>query len=108
MGITLQPIPRFTFDVGPEVDHMQEFDGTPLYTAWTGRAKAELFLDRTVWVRTVGEVTGQAGALESWRVEPVAAWEWTPGRAAYLGGSYGVDGAPYWQLYAKVGWVFAI
>lgn len=107
-AITLQPVPRFTFTVGPGVDHMSDLEGTPLYLAWTGRAKAELFLDRTVWVRTVGEVTGEESAVQSWRVEPVAAWEWTPGRAAYLGGSYGVDEAPYWQVYGKVGWVFTL
>jgi hypothetical protein len=112
-GVALQPVSAFTLSLDPEVERMTERDGTPLYIAWTGRVRAELFLDRNLWVRTIAQLTGKDTVLpSSWRVEPVVAWEWTPGRAVYVGGSYGVADVPTgttaWQVFAKAGWDFVL
>lgn len=104
--IELQPVPRFTLALAPELARMTELDGTPLYVAWTGRVKAELFLHRSVWLRGIAEFTGRNTGDATWRLEPVAAWEWTPGRAIYLGGAWADDAA--WQVFAKAGWVFVL
>lgn len=107
--LEIQPVSRFTLSLSPAISHMTELDGAPIFLAWTGRTKAELFLDRSLWLRTVLQLEGDGAGPQAWRVEPVAGWEWTPGRAAYLGGSYGVeDEAPSWQLFAKVGWLFVL
>ena len=104
----IQPVSRFTLGLSPAVADMAEVDtGDPIFTAWTLRAKAELFFTREGWVRVVAERT--VLYTEAWRVEPVAGWEWSPGRAAYLGGSYGVeDGEAAWQVFGKLGWAFTI
>jgi len=107
-SLAVQPLSAFVLTVEPEVQAMDEVDGTPLFLAWTGRARAELFLSRAAWLRLVGELGGDDQGAARWRVEPVAAVEWTPGRAVYLGGSVGDDGERSWQLFAKLAWTFAV
>ena len=119
-GLALQPVDALTLELEPGLVQMQELTGEPLFVAWTGRAKAELFLSRVAWVRGVAELTGEDGGLQDWRIEPVTAAEWTPGRAVYVGGAVGreveeVDGAAtgawrpvYWQVFAKVSWRFEL
>lgn len=106
MELAVQPIARLTLSVEPVVEQMAELDGAPLYLVWTGRAKAELFVDRSLWLRAVAQLEGDEGGVGGWRIEPVLGWEWTPGRAAYLGGAYGDDDGRMWQVFAKLGWVF--
>lgn len=106
--IEVQPLPRLVFGLDPVLDHMTELDGAPVFTAWTTRARVEAFLTRSAWVRVVADVEGDAEEVTAWRVEPVAAVEWAPGRAVYAGGAWGVDGDPWWQVFAKAGWVFRL
>ncbi len=115
LGVELQPVPAFVLSLDPGLEHMTELSGEELYLAWTGRVKAELFLDRHAWVRAVGQASGSAADLDAWRLEPVAAWEWTPGSALYAGGTVGAtrmpdsgELSPFWQVFAKVSWRFQV
>ncbi|MFZ5476745.1 MAG: DUF5916 domain-containing protein [Myxococcota bacterium] len=103
--IAVQPSPRLELGLSPGFEHMREVAGEPLYTSWVARARAQLHLTRSGWVRLVGERTVDDAAV-GWLVEPVAAWEWSPGRAVYLGGSYADDGR--WQAFGKLGWSFSL
>lgn len=104
----IQPVSRFTLGLSPVVADMAELDtGDPIFTAWTVRARAELFLTREGWLRLVAE-RAELGSV-AWRIEPVAGWEWAPGRAIYAGGSWSdEDGDVSWQVFGKLGWSFTI
>jgi hypothetical protein len=106
--IDIQPSPRLLLSLEPDLVHIAELDGTPLYLAWTARARGELFVTRRAWIRLVGDFSGEGEGPPDWRVEPVAAWEWTPGRAVYAGGAVGDEDGRYWQVFAKLGWVFEV
>jgi hypothetical protein len=106
--LNIQPVSRFQLGLEPEIARMTELSGELLFLSWTARMRAELFLTRSIWLRTVLQTSGEGEQLNSWRVEPVAAWEWSPGKAAYLGGSYGVEEVPGWQVFAKISWVFTL
>lgn len=101
--VELQPAAAVSFALAPELSRMTE-GGEVLYTAFTGRARGEVFVTPTVWVRLVGERSEGRGEDPSWRVEPLLGWEPNPGRAAYLGGAYAVDGEASWQVFGKLAW----
>jgi len=109
LGLQLQPTSWLLLEVSPGVAHMTELTGEELFLAWTGRARLEAFVSRRAWVRLVADTQGQADALDSWRVEPLFAYEWTPGRAVYLGGSYGQEEeVASWGVFAKASWRFLL
>jgi hypothetical protein len=108
VGLNLQPLSSFIVSLSPGVAHLTELSGEQLNLAWTGRAKVEAFFTRRAWFRTVADVRGAGEAVDAWRIEPLAAYEWTPGRAVYLGGAYGEEAAPYWQVFAKLSWRFSV
>jgi hypothetical protein len=88
---------------------MTELSGEELFLAWTGRARVEAFLSRQAWVRFVADTAGDDAGISDWRVEPLFAYEWTPGRAVYVGGSYGEsDDASRWGVFAKASWRFLL
>lgn len=113
-GIAFQPVDAFTLTLEPGLAQMQEIGGDPLFVAWTARGRAELFLSRAAWVRVVSDLSGGDTGVTAGRIEPVAAVEWTPGRAIYLGGAVGMEDPEdgpvtrSWQIFAKVGWTFRV
>jgi hypothetical protein len=109
LGVQVQPTSAVLLALEPGVAHMTELTGEELFLAWTGRARLEIFLNRNAWLRLVADTQGDEAALSAWRVEPLVAYEWTPGRALYLGGAVGEFGdASYWQVFAKASWRFLL
>lgn len=109
LGIQLQPTASVLLELSPGLSRMTELTGEELFVAWTGRARLEVFVDRRAWLRFVADTQGDDQGLSEWRLEPLLAYEWTPGRALYLGGAYGeADATAYWQVFAKASWRFLL
>ena len=109
IGLEVQPASWLLVELAPGVAHMTELSGEELFLAWTGRARVEAFLSRQAWVRFVADTAGDDAGISDWRVEPLFAYEWTPGRAVYVGGSYGEsDDASRWGVFAKASWRFLL
>ena len=86
----------------------ERFDSpTASYSGWVSRSRLELYATRELWLRLLWD-HNSFDDLD--RVTALGAWQVSPGRAVYLGGStmHLSDQPMEWQVFAKASWVFML
>lgn len=105
-GATVHPSPRLAFGVRGSYERFDD-DGLVLYAGWVGRARADVFLSRTLSGRAILDVDTFTGGRAG---EALLAWERSPGTGLYLGGSGGLPTADLpgaWTVFAKASTVLS-
>jgi hypothetical protein len=102
-GLTVRPVSRLALSTNLSCERMTEPEGA-LYEGVVARGKAEVFLDRTLWMRVIGDVSTFDGSRSA---EGLVAWERSPGRALYAGGAMTGGDASTWSVFAKASWAWS-
>ncbi len=103
--LTFQPVPALSLGGSARWERFEE-GGEALYEGWVGRAKAEVFLSRSVWGRLVVD----GSTFEASRgADLLLAWEHRPGSALYAGAQLGqTDDELSWGVLGKASWALGI